>query len=90
MLRRVALVRNDFSEEHIASIIRVLIIGKLETTLAVSTWQILATLLVEAIHSSKATVLTRATRRNVSEDDILDSHHREYFKSYIHGLMSLK
>jgi hypothetical protein len=36
VLRRVALVRTDFSEECIASIIRVTRIGKLGTTLAVT------------------------------------------------------
>jgi hypothetical protein len=35
MLRRVALVRTDFSEERSASIIRVTRIGELGTTLAV-------------------------------------------------------
>jgi hypothetical protein len=35
-LRRVALVRNDFSEEIIASNIKVTRIGKLGTTLAVT------------------------------------------------------
>jgi hypothetical protein len=34
MLRRVALVRTDVSEERIVSIIKVTIIGKLGTTLA--------------------------------------------------------
>jgi hypothetical protein len=36
MLRHVALVRTDISEDHIASIIRVTRIGELETTLAVT------------------------------------------------------
>jgi hypothetical protein len=36
MLRRVALVRTDVSEEHSASIIRVTRIGELGTTLAVT------------------------------------------------------
>jgi hypothetical protein len=36
MLRRVALVRTDFSEERIASIMGVIRIGELETTLAVT------------------------------------------------------
>jgi hypothetical protein len=36
MLRRVALVRYDVSEERIASIIRVTRIGELERTLAVT------------------------------------------------------
>jgi hypothetical protein len=36
MLRRVALVRTDVLEEHIASIIKVTRIGELATTLAVT------------------------------------------------------
>jgi hypothetical protein len=44
MLRRVALVRADVSEELSASFIRVTIIGELGTTLAVtSTWYFFAT-----------------------------------------------
>jgi hypothetical protein len=54
MLRRVALVRTDVSEEHIASIIRVTRIGELGTTLAVTrarSTPILVTLMMEAIRS---------------------------------------
>jgi hypothetical protein len=36
----------------------------------------------EALSSSEAPVLSRATRRNISEDIILHSHHRENLKSY--------
>jgi hypothetical protein len=68
MLRRVALVRTDVSEELIASIIRVTRIGELGTTLAIT--------------SNRASVLTRATRRNIPGDAILHSHRRENLKSY--------
>jgi hypothetical protein len=73
-------------EEHIASIIK-LWIGLLGTTLAViSNWitlrsvnvvsrsLILVTLMIEVIYFSGTLVLTRATRRIISEDGILHSH----------------
>jgi hypothetical protein len=68
MLRRVALVRTDVSEEYSASIIRVTRICEIGTTLAVT---------------SNRRTLIRTTRRNIPEDVIRHSHRRENYKSYI-------
>jgi hypothetical protein len=39
--------------------------------------------MMEAIISTETSVLTRATRRHIPEDDVLRSHRRENLKSYI-------
>jgi hypothetical protein len=67
MVSRVALVRTNVSEEHNV----------------VPSSTILVTLMMEAISSSEPSVLTRATRGTIPEEDSLHSHRRENLQSYI-------
>jgi hypothetical protein len=76
MLRRVALVITNVSEEPSSSIIKVIRIYELGTTLAVKNNR-------RTLRRNK-----RATRRNIPEDAILHSHVRVNLKSYISKYVS--
>jgi hypothetical protein len=82
MLCRVALVRNDVSEDLGASIIIIISVHRLLVTANVPSSPILVTLIMEVLISSETSVLTRDTRRNIQEDGILHSYRRENLKYY--------
>jgi hypothetical protein len=85
--RRTLRRSTDISGEYIAAIIMVIEIGEIKTLAvnnilidflrllvianAVLISQILVTLMMKAIRSSETSVLTRPSRRNIPEDDVL-------------------
>jgi hypothetical protein len=60
----------------------------LVTASVVPSSPILVTLMKETLRFSETSVLTRTTRRNIPEDDIIYGHRRENLKSYIPSLCS--
>jgi hypothetical protein len=77
-----ALVRTNFLEECITTIIMVERISELATTLAATSKLIPSTMMMGTMHSSEMFVISGVTRRHIQEYAILHSHRRDDLKPY--------
>jgi hypothetical protein len=76
MLHLVVIHKQPFRRNFFLCVRRLLVTAKVPSSL------ILVSLMMEALSSSETSVITRSTRRNISEDDILHSYLHEILKSY--------
>jgi hypothetical protein len=91
MWRCVGFVRTYVWEELITSVLMVERISELGTTLAATinvfpSSLLLSTMKMEAIRSSEMSVPTSPTRRHITEDGIVNNHHRENLESHFNTL----